>query len=129
MSTRSAATCWGRLRRPRATSKVRARLSRRSSSSRLAKALRAAWRIVSRLGAVARKKQAAESEHNREQGKRPADHVLDEEGNLQGSPEPLEFFPCPNSPLLRRDRPAPAAPAPPHAPPGSNAWPASPLPG
>jgi hypothetical protein len=38
----------------------------------------------------------------RDSGKRPADHVLDSEGNLRGSPAPLEDFPCPNSPLLRR---------------------------
>src|SRR5262249_62235044 len=61
------ATCWGRRRKTRGTSAVRARLSRRSRSSRLFNALRVAWRIVSRHGAVASDQQAAESEHRREQ--------------------------------------------------------------
>src|SRR5262245_59293755 len=33
-------------------------------------------------------------------GKRPADHVLDEWGNLQGSPQPLEVNPVPLTIML-----------------------------
>src|SRR5262249_38372075 len=61
------ATCWGRRRSARGTWSVRARLRRRSSSSRPGSQCSQALRSVSREGAVARDQQAADSEHSLEQ--------------------------------------------------------------
>ena len=67
MSVRSMATRCGRRRSARGTSAASARLSRRSNSSRAGIQASQPLRTVSRDGALASDRQAADSEHSRAQ--------------------------------------------------------------
>jgi hypothetical protein len=60
--------------------------------------------------------------------KRPADHVIDASVTFEGSPDPLEVYPCPTSSPLPHHPDPPRARAPLPARSGSNASPASPTP-